>query len=212
MPIYSLISAAYGWFCSLFRQIFGRVSIPFAGPLRHGPSQMLASVDLNFLAGDVTRGVRAKEEYDLRDFVGGANSLHRDFRRKLRLRLRQKDFRPNLAGRDCVYPDAVGCRFLRTMRCPSRLDVDRSHPPRRINPAKLKQISVGTLAFIPSNSHKLQPLLTALTFAMSRFPLQRRTPRQRAEYYLSKMTTNVLVRLSFVLNAERHAYLTHTRR
>jgi hypothetical protein len=29
-------------------------------------------------------------------------------------------------------------------------------PPRRINPAKLKQISVGTLAFIPSNSHKLQ--------------------------------------------------------
>ena len=28
-------------------------------------------------------------------------------------------------------------------------------PPRRINPAKLKQISVGTLASIPSNSHKL---------------------------------------------------------
>jgi len=41
------------------------------------------------------------------------------------------------------------------MRCPIHLDVTVA-PPRRINPAKLKQISVGTLAFIPSNSHKLQ--------------------------------------------------------
>ena len=39
-------------------------------------------------------------------------------------------------------------------------------PPRRINPAKLKQISVGTLAFIPSNSHKLQFLLMAITLSM----------------------------------------------
>jgi hypothetical protein len=35
-------------------------------------------------------------------------------------------------------------------------------PPRRINPAKLKQISVGTLESIPSNSHKSQVLLRSV--------------------------------------------------
>ena len=45
-------------------------------------------------------------------------------------------------------------------------------PPRRINPAKLKQISVGTLAFIPSNSHKLQFLLTAITLSMKHISIK----------------------------------------
>jgi hypothetical protein len=35
-------------------------------------------------------------------------------------------------------------------------------PPRRINPAKLKRISVGTLESIPSNSHKPQALLRSV--------------------------------------------------
>jgi hypothetical protein len=67
-------------------------------------------------------------------------------------------------------------------------------PPRRINPAKLKQISVGTLAFIPSNSHKLQFLLTAITLSMKHISIK--APQAEATgrvYSLSKMTINALI-------------------
>ena len=45
-------------------------------------SEMLAAVDLDFLAGDVACAVRAQEENHFRNLVRHADPLHRDFRSK----------------------------------------------------------------------------------------------------------------------------------
>ena len=67
---------------------------------------MLASIDLNFFAGDLACGFRAKKEHDLRDLVRvptrciGMFGASRD-------RSRREDFRLDFAGRDRVYANAV---------------------------------------------------------------------------------------------------------